>query len=122
MALREKDKKVLLLGAGYVSAPVVDYLTRDPHISVTVGKSCWFSLAAVKSFSARRILTSNKPVLASRACKIVNPLFESKLSLADKTNSKREGQANKKHLNALLASFDVGLYEMAFNSRILNRL
>ena len=39
IALREKDKKVLLLGAGYVSAPVVDYLTRDKHISVTVGKS-----------------------------------------------------------------------------------
>jgi len=38
LALREKDKKVLLLGAGYVSAPVVDYLTRDRHISVTVGK------------------------------------------------------------------------------------
>ena len=37
MALREKDKKVLLLGAGYVSAPVVDYLTRDKHISVTIG-------------------------------------------------------------------------------------
>jgi len=39
LALREKDKKVLLLGAGYVSAPVVDYLTRDKHISVTVGKT-----------------------------------------------------------------------------------
>ena len=38
MALREKDKKVLMLGAGYVSAPVVDYLTRDEHISVTVGR------------------------------------------------------------------------------------
>jgi len=37
MALKQKDKKVLLLGAGYVSAPVVDLLTRDPHISVTVG-------------------------------------------------------------------------------------
>jgi len=37
VALREKDKKVLLLGAGYVSAPVVDYITRDKHISVTVG-------------------------------------------------------------------------------------
>lgn len=40
MALKEKNKKVLLLGAGYVSAPVVDYLTRDQHISVTVGASC----------------------------------------------------------------------------------
>jgi len=38
MALREKDKKVLLLGAGFVSAPVVDYLTKDKHFSVTVGK------------------------------------------------------------------------------------
>jgi len=37
LALREKDKKILLLGAGYVSAPVVDYLTRDTNVSVTVG-------------------------------------------------------------------------------------
>ena len=28
--------KVLVLGAGYVSAPVVDYLTRDESIGVTV--------------------------------------------------------------------------------------
>ena len=44
VALREKDKKVLLLGAGYVSAPVVDYLTRDPHISVTVGNAALSAL------------------------------------------------------------------------------
>ena len=36
-AIREAQKNVLLLGAGYVSAPVVDYLTRDSNISVTVG-------------------------------------------------------------------------------------
>ncbi|XP_013412540.1 alpha-aminoadipic semialdehyde synthase, mitochondrial isoform X2 [Lingula anatina] len=30
------NKKVLCLGAGYVSAPVVDYLTRDPKVEVTV--------------------------------------------------------------------------------------
>lgn len=30
------EKKVLVLGAGYVSAPVVDYLTRDESIGVTV--------------------------------------------------------------------------------------
>ena len=28
--------QVLVLGAGYVSAPVVEYLTRDPSIGVTV--------------------------------------------------------------------------------------
>lgn len=33
---RSSVKKVLILGAGYVSAPVVDYLTRDTRISVTV--------------------------------------------------------------------------------------
>ena len=38
MALRTQQKNVLLLGAGYVSAPVVDYLTRDETIGVTVGK------------------------------------------------------------------------------------
>ena len=31
------NKKVLILGAGYVSAPVVEYLTRKGDISVTVG-------------------------------------------------------------------------------------
>lgn len=32
-------KRVLLLGSGYVSGPVVEYLTRDPGTQVTVGKS-----------------------------------------------------------------------------------
>jgi alpha-aminoadipic semialdehyde synthase len=31
------NKKVLILGAGYVSEPVVEYLSRDPTISVTLG-------------------------------------------------------------------------------------
>ena len=30
------ERKVLVLGAGYVSGPVVDYLTRDDSIGVTV--------------------------------------------------------------------------------------
>uniref|UniRef100_A0A4W4GQK0 Alpha-aminoadipic semialdehyde synthase, mitochondrial n=1 Tax=Electrophorus electricus TaxID=8005 RepID=A0A4W4GQK0_ELEEL len=32
-------KRVLLLGSGYVSGPVIEYLTRDAHTQVTVGKS-----------------------------------------------------------------------------------
>ena len=39
MAVREAEKKVLILGAGFVSPPVVDYLTRDNKIAVTVGMS-----------------------------------------------------------------------------------
>lgn len=35
-AIRAAQKSVLLLGAGYVSAPVVDYLTRNKNINVTV--------------------------------------------------------------------------------------
>lgn len=31
-------KRVLLLGSGYVSRPVVEYLTRDTGTQVTVGK------------------------------------------------------------------------------------
>jgi len=31
-----KEKKVLVLGAGYVSSPLVEYLTRDPKVGVTV--------------------------------------------------------------------------------------
>ena len=38
MDLKTQQKNVLLLGAGYVSAPVVDYLTRDETKGVTVGK------------------------------------------------------------------------------------
>ncbi|XP_066490084.1 alpha-aminoadipic semialdehyde synthase, mitochondrial isoform X2 [Tiliqua scincoides] len=30
-----KKKKVLLLGSGYVSGPVIEYLTRDPSIEIT---------------------------------------------------------------------------------------
>lgn len=46
MSLREKAqimkktgmKRVLLLGSGYVSGPVVEYLTRDERTQVTVGE------------------------------------------------------------------------------------
>lgn len=38
-AYKEINKRVLLLGAGYVSEPVVDYLTRDPKISVTISSN-----------------------------------------------------------------------------------
>ena len=34
----DAPKRVLILGAGYVSAPVVDYLSRDDKISITVGQ------------------------------------------------------------------------------------
>lgn len=33
------NKKVLILGAGYVSEPVVEYLCRDPNLEVTVCSS-----------------------------------------------------------------------------------
>ena len=32
------QKKVLILGAGYVAGPAVDYLCRDRNVHVTVGK------------------------------------------------------------------------------------
>lgn len=46
MSFREKAqimkktgmKRVLLLGSGYVSGPVVEYLTRDERTQVTVGE------------------------------------------------------------------------------------
>lgn len=31
-------KKVLVLGTGYVSEPVLEYLSRDRNIEITVGK------------------------------------------------------------------------------------
>lgn len=37
-------KKVLVLGAGYVAGPLVEYLTRDQTIHVTIGKWLFFSL------------------------------------------------------------------------------
>jgi saccharopine dehydrogenase-like NADP-dependent oxidoreductase len=33
-----QTKRVLLLGAGYVSAPVVEYLTRSNDVVVHVGR------------------------------------------------------------------------------------
>lgn len=44
-------KRVLLLGSGYVSGPVVEYLTRDEKTQVTVGKFVKFSLCLVCSGS-----------------------------------------------------------------------
>ena len=36
---RSDNKRVLLLGSGLVSEPVVEYLTRSPDVKVTVGES-----------------------------------------------------------------------------------
>lgn len=33
----DKKKKVLLLGSGYVSGPVIEYLTRDLGVEITAG-------------------------------------------------------------------------------------
>lgn len=38
-------KRVLLLGSGYVSGPVVEYLTRDEKTQVTVGEFSFISPA-----------------------------------------------------------------------------
>lgn len=35
--LKMSNKKVLVLGSGYVSGPVLEYLTRDSNIDITVG-------------------------------------------------------------------------------------
>ena len=35
---RSDNKRVLLLGTGLVSEPVVEYLTRSPDVKVTVGQ------------------------------------------------------------------------------------
>ena len=37
-------KRVLLLGSGYVSGPVIEYLTRDPGTQVTVGMEIWTTI------------------------------------------------------------------------------
>ena len=38
MNIQEGSKKVLILGAGYVAAPVIEYLSRDRNVIITVGK------------------------------------------------------------------------------------
>ena len=48
-AAQEAEKKVLVLGAGFVSAPVVDYLTRDNKIAVTVGRFISFARSKSKN-------------------------------------------------------------------------
>ncbi|XP_067420389.1 alpha-aminoadipic semialdehyde synthase, mitochondrial isoform X1 [Emydura macquarii macquarii] len=36
-SLTKDKKRVLLLGSGYVSGPVIEYLTRDPNVEITAG-------------------------------------------------------------------------------------
>uniref|UniRef100_A0A8C8SIC3 Alpha-aminoadipic semialdehyde synthase, mitochondrial n=1 Tax=Pelusios castaneus TaxID=367368 RepID=A0A8C8SIC3_9SAUR len=36
-SLTKDKKRVLLLGSGYVSGPVIEYLTRDPDVEITAG-------------------------------------------------------------------------------------
>ena len=41
--LRKKDaisKKILVLGAGMVASPLIEYHTRKPGTNVTVGRCC----------------------------------------------------------------------------------
>lgn len=33
----DNKKRVLVLGSGYVSGPVLEYLTRDSNIDITIG-------------------------------------------------------------------------------------
>ena len=41
MAKRTGQKSVLILGAGYVAGPLVDYLTRDKDVHVTVASELY---------------------------------------------------------------------------------
>ena len=41
MAKRTGQKSVLILGAGYVAGPLVDYLTRDEDVHVTVASELY---------------------------------------------------------------------------------
>jgi len=53
------EKKVLVLGAGYVSAPVVEYLTRDSSVGVTIASAL---VSEAKAVAARRF-ERTEPVL-----------------------------------------------------------
>ena len=44
---KEGMKRVLVLGSGYVSGPVVEYLTRDPGTQVTIGEAPWLIIVMV---------------------------------------------------------------------------
>lgn len=37
MLKMDNKKRVLLLGSGYVSGPVIEYLSRDSNVDITVG-------------------------------------------------------------------------------------
>jgi hypothetical protein len=37
IAAKSKLKKVLVLGSGYVSAPIIDYLARQKSVSLVIG-------------------------------------------------------------------------------------
>lgn len=53
-------KRVLLLGSGYVSGPVVEYLTRDENTQITVGESALETLRSCKSEVLFEIFKSSK--------------------------------------------------------------
>lgn len=36
--IAKREKKVLVIGSGYVSSPLIEYLTRDKNIFITIGQ------------------------------------------------------------------------------------
>ncbi|KAI9146443.1 Saccharopine dehydrogenase-domain-containing protein [Paraphysoderma sedebokerense] len=46
-----KRKRVVILGSGYVSGPVIDYLTRKPNVDITIATN---SIAEAKSLVSQR--------------------------------------------------------------------
>ena len=86
------SKNVLILGAGYVSEPVVEYLQRDQNISVTLGLTfliypLFFSFTIIFFHFFVKILVS---ALKNEADKIANKYQNVTPVLLDVTRSNEE--------------------------------
>lgn len=64
-------KRVLLLGSGYVSGPVIEYLTRDPGTQITVGKALKRKCCTIPTISTNTQLMMNSLFKCLTGCNLL---------------------------------------------------
>ena len=81
-AVGTKLRRVLLLGSGYTSAPLIEYLTRDGTVAVTVGEDISSTKYPLQAFDSS-VVASN---ILEQAQNVAAPFKNTSTALVDVTS------------------------------------